>query len=370
MNSGRSIWRIAWRLAIGTLLLAWIFHAIFLLEGARAWRGQGQTWETLSRLEQWGVAWSYGPRELWATMSLVSPGALGLSFLFMGMTLLLGVIRWQIVLRVHGLNLSFGRTSEISLVAQFFNSFLLGSMGGDVLKAYYVARETHHKKTEAVATVLVDRLLGLFAMLLFACLMMLPNFSLLMAHQRLAALAGLVLLMMLGCALVIALFLWGGLSRRWPQARVWLKRLPKGDLLERALEACRHFGRDWCVLGKVLGLSMALNICCVLHIMSVAIGLRLEIAPMALFVIVPVIVCISALPITPSGLGVRENLYVWMLAAVNTPAASALSLSLLAYAGFLTWSVIGGIVYLTRRERDHLAEIVQSQAAEENPPSA
>jgi hypothetical protein len=46
--------------------------------------------------------------------------------------------------------------AEISLVAHFFNSFLLGSTGGDLMKAYYAARETHHKKTEAVMTVFAD----------------------------------------------------------------------------------------------------------------------------------------------------------------------------------------------------------------------
>ena len=44
-------------------------------------------------------------------------------------------------------------------------------------EAYYAARETHHKKTEAVVTVFVDRLIGLWAMLLFASLMILPNGS-------------------------------------------------------------------------------------------------------------------------------------------------------------------------------------------------
>ena len=115
--------------------------------------------------------------------------ALALSLVFMGLTIALGVLRWRMVLRVHGLDLSLGRAAEISLVAHFFNSFLLGSTGGDLLKAYYAARETHHKKTEAVVTVIVDRLLGLFAMLLFGCLMMVPNLALLRAHKRLAALA-------------------------------------------------------------------------------------------------------------------------------------------------------------------------------------
>lgn len=359
MKGGDRVWKLAWRAGLSGLLLVWICHAIFLAEGRRWAATAGLRWQSLSRSEQWQLGWSHGPRELWHTIQLVDPGALAVSLVFMGMTILLGLLRWRIVLRVQGLNLPLVRTAEISLVAHFFNSFLLGSTGGDLLKAYYAARETHHKKTEAVMTVLVDRLLGLFVMLLFACIMMLPNLNLLVFHTRLAALAWLVLLMMTTCGIFISLSLWGGVSRRWPRAREWLRRLPKGALLERALEVCRQFGRDWGFLTKAVALSMVLNVFCVLQIMVLAWGLGLKVAPLALFVIVPVIVCISALPITPSGLGVRENLYVLMLAVpeINVDPTRALSLSLLAYGGSLFWSIIGGIVYVTRKERDHLRDI-------------
>jgi uncharacterized membrane protein YbhN (UPF0104 family) len=363
-----AIWNVGWRLVVGGLLLLWIFHSIFVIEGRRALPATGPAWEQLSRWDQWQLAWSSGPRELWNTIRLVEPMAFLLSLAFMGMTILLGVLRWRLVLRGQGLNLSLGRTAEISLVAHFFNSFLLGSTGGDLLKAYYAARETHHKKTEAVVTVFVDRLLGLFAMLFFACLMMLPNFNLLTTHRPLAALAWFIVLMMAGCGGVVALSFWGGLSRRWPQARIWLRKLPKGELLERALEASRRFGKQPLLLFQMLAISMALNIFCVVQIMALARGLGLSISPLALFVIVPVVVCISALPISPSGLGVRENLYVLMLGVkeINVDATAALSLSLLAYAGSLLWSILGGLVYMTRRERDHLAEITGPESATED----
>jgi uncharacterized membrane protein YbhN (UPF0104 family) len=67
------------------------------------------------------------------------------SILLWGLTIVLGAWRWLLVLRSQGLDPGFRRTLEISLVAHFFNSFLLGSAGGDVLKAYYAARVTHHQ---------------------------------------------------------------------------------------------------------------------------------------------------------------------------------------------------------------------------------
>ena len=93
-----------------------------------------------------------------STLGRVHPGWLALSLACMGATLGFGVWRWRMVLRVHGLHLTFGRALRISLIAQFFNAFLLGSTGGDLMKAYYAARQTDHKKTEAVVTVLADRL--------------------------------------------------------------------------------------------------------------------------------------------------------------------------------------------------------------------
>jgi glycosyltransferase 2 family protein len=361
------IWRTGWRLALCVLLLGWIFHAIFMQEGRHYLEAAGYSWEELSKRDQYGIAWRQGPPELWRTLKLVNPGAFLVSLVFMGLTLLIGMLRWRLALQEQGLHLSFGRTAEISLVAHFFNSFLLGSTGGDLLKAYYAARETHHRKAEAVTTVVADRLIGFFAMLLFAGLMMIPNWSLLLSHGPLGALAWVILLMLSGATVLGVISFWGGISRMGFQSRIWLRKLPKGDLVERALDACRHLGRQKSYLLRALALSMLLNVAVVFQVLFLAWGLGLDISVRALFVIVPVVVCISALPITPSGLGVRENLYVLLLAAplIQVEPTRALSLSLLAYAGFLLWSILGGLVYVTRKDREHLDELqVDAGAAE------
>jgi glycosyltransferase 2 family protein len=365
VKSARQLLGTLGRAALCVLLLAWVFQTIFLREGRQAWESQGRDWSQLSRAGQWREAWTYGPAELAGTLRQLDTGEALLSFAVMGLTILIGAIRWRMVLRAQSIALSLPRTLEISLVAHFFNSFLLGSTGGDLMKAYYAARETQHLKTEAVMTVVVDRLIGLLSMLLFAALMMLPNLQLLAKTPRFRALALGILLMLTGGLTVAGLSFRSGLSRRWPKARAWLRRLPKSDLLERALDAMRHF-RD--VRGFFLGtfaVSMLLNVFAVCQFWVLAHALQLAIAPSILFMLVPTIICISALPITPNGLGVRENLYVWTLAipAIAAPATKALSLSLLAYAGSLAWSIIGGVVYVLFRSRHRLREVVQEPAS-------
>ncbi len=368
MSAARKFWSIAWRLAVCGLLLAWIFQTIFWNEGQLAWQklGQSPAWNELTRAQRLAASWTHGPRELWRSVSGVQPGPLALSLVCMGATIFLGVARWRLVLRVHGLDLSAGRATEISLVAHFFNSFLLGSTGGDLMKAYYAARETHHKKTEAVVTVFVDRLIGLFSMLLFASVMMLPNLSLLFAHRNLAAVSWLVLLMFAACGGVMFIAFWGGVSKGVPRAREWLRRLPKGDTLEQCLDACRVFGKQPLFLAQSLAISLALNAFCVLQVLALACGLGLAVPPLTFFAIVPIIICVAALPITPSGLGVRENLYVLMLAApgLAVPHTAALSLSLLAFAGSLAWSIAGGLVYVGFKQKHHLTEAELAQNPE------
>ncbi len=352
MKTAAKVWRVTWRIVLCLMLLAWVFHTIFMQEGKQAFASQGGDWNQLARMQQWQTGWSIGSRELWKTITLIEPLPGVISLVFMGATIVLGMLRWRMVVETQGIHLSAGRAAVISLVAHFFNSLLLGSTGGDIAKAYYASRETEQHKTEAVVAVFMDRLIGLLSMLVFAALMMVPNLGLLTAHRRLAAVACLILIMLLVGGGIASLSLKGGLSRFLPNARDWFRRLPKGESLERALNASRTLGKRRSMLIRVFGISMVLNVACVFQYWALAWGLHLKIEPVSLFLIVPCVICISALPITPSGLGVRENLYVWMLAVpeINIAAKEALSLSLLAYAGSLFWSVVGGLVYMGFRQ--------------------
>lgn len=217
------------RIVLCLALLGWVFQAIFLSEGRSAYERQGLGWDSLSHAEQWKLAWHYGPPELWRNVCLIDPTAAVWSLVFMGATIVLGTLRWRMVLRVHGINLSLGRAAEISLVAHFFNSFLLGSTGGDLMKAFYAARETSNRKTEAVVTVLVDRLIGLLSMLLFAAVMMVPNWALLSGHRRLAALAGIVMIMLMGALAVAGLSFWAASRAAGPGPASGFAACPKAN---------------------------------------------------------------------------------------------------------------------------------------------
>lgn len=360
------LWQKTWRIGLCVLLLAWVFHSIFVNEARekhKALESEGATaFDELPRTEQWRQGWTIGPGELGRTLAKVPPGHFAISLLFMGSTLFLGVVRWRFALQAQGLNVSWRRITQISFAAHFFNSVLLGSNGGDLMKAWYAVREAQNKKTNAVLTVVVDRLIGLWAMLLFACGMMLFNTELIARDSWIRPLAGAVVLMMLAGTVVLGTAFWGGVSRRWSGARAWLRRLPKGEWIERTLDSCKLFGQSSGFVMKSLAVSMLLNAACVAQFIVLARGMNIPVSATVMFVAVPIVICISALPISPNGLGVRENLFVQMLHVIGVDPTAALSLSLLAYAGSLFWSLVGGLVYLTMKDRQDLAQINLEQS--------
>ena len=358
MTSKSNLLKFTFKLAICLTLVAWILHTIFAGEAENTLKLEGQKWAELSFGEQFRESWIKGPSNLWKTISNVEAGWLLVSLIFMGFTIIIGVIRWRIVLSVQGLKLSFKRAMGISLVSHFFNSFLLGSTGGDLLKAYFASGETSKKKAEAITTVAVDRLLGLFSMLLFCSFLALVNWNVVMSEKRFMAVMLLVLSMLFLSGMFMMLSFWGGPTNWRLKFQFFLTKLPRGSALVRCIEACRSYGEKPSFLLRVLGWSMLLNFVCVMQIIALGWGLGLDMGSHLLLVmlIVPAVICISALPITPSGIGVRENLYVALLSstAIGIDQKAALSISILAFAGSLLWSLAGGVVYFFFRSQNTL----------------
>lgn len=344
------------RLAVCGVLLLGIFHVIFCNEAQLDLLAQGQpdAWSSMSRWEQRRYAWSHSPAKLIETARRLDAVSVATAFGLCGALIFLGGLRWREALRVQGLELPMGEITRISFVAHFFNAFLLGSTGGDVWKAYAAAKTTHHKKAEAAVTVFVDRLVGILALLVFAVLFAIPNWPLFVKFRRYDG-VGLAIfgMMLVALACVGAGFFTDVLSAGGRLGR-FAARFPKMEGTVRALAACRLFGRNAAFLRRATVLSIAINVAIVGTFAALASGLGLRMPPASLWFVVPAVVCLAALPITPSGLGVRENLFVVLLAidfpGFHVTPAEALSLSLLGYSINLAWSAIGGLVYLTVRK--------------------
>jgi glycosyltransferase 2 family protein len=76
--------------------------------------------------------------------------------------------RWYVLVRALDLPFTVGGAFRLGLVGTFYNVFLPGSVGGDFVKAYFIARGAPDRRAAAVATVVIDRIVGLFGLLWFS----------------------------------------------------------------------------------------------------------------------------------------------------------------------------------------------------------
>ncbi len=133
---------------LGLGLLAWVVY--------KYWDVQSPDGEDvgLSTVFEKPLQWQY----------LVLAGVISL------VSLLLTFLRWFFLTRAQDLPISMLSALRLGMVGNYFNTFLPGGVGGDLVKAAFVARE-QNRRTVAIATIIVDRILGLCGLVWLVALM-------------------------------------------------------------------------------------------------------------------------------------------------------------------------------------------------------
>ncbi|NQT94102.1 MAG: flippase-like domain-containing protein [Lentisphaerae bacterium] len=264
------------------------------------------------------------------------------------------VVRWKWILAAGGLDLSWGRVWTLMFIGHFFNAFLFGATGGDVVKAYYAARETGHRRTEAVATVFIDRVTGLFALLILASITMGLRFRFFMAHAWTRYALVFIGAVTVGVILGLVALL---------QAKRLLPIITRIAMFRRLSESTfgQVFARTYnmfylclthpALLAKTVAISFSNHLLLVLVICAIGRAMLLDITFMDYLSLGLVVNVIAAIPVTPGGLGVRESAAVIYFGLVGVSATRALPVSLLVYAISIFWSLVGGIVFLLHTGR-------------------
>jgi len=119
----------------------------------------------------WRPEGNPGLADIWNThveqgQPIPHPGFFGLALLIGLASVLLSFVRWYVLVRAVDLPFRVSDALRLGMVGFFFNNFLPGSVGGDLLKAAFLARE-HDRRTVAVATVVMDRMFALWALIWF-----------------------------------------------------------------------------------------------------------------------------------------------------------------------------------------------------------
>jgi uncharacterized membrane protein YbhN (UPF0104 family) len=249
-------------------------------------------------------------------------------------------LRWLLLARTLGLSGSLWRFSAYYFIGMFFNLVLPTSVGGDVVRAWYLAREADRappggRRTAAFLSVLADRANGLAVLMavacagLYLCPVPLPGWvTTTVLGMGAAALSG-----------VAALFLLPFVH----------SRLPDRSRLQQVVGGVLVYLRDGRTLAWATGLSVVVQLANVVLTWLIGEGLGLEVPFPYYCILVSVVAVLTLLPVSVNGMGLREAGTVLLLAPLGVGSAAAVTLSLLAFAVQALASLAGCGFYLFGR---------------------
>ncbi len=272
------------------------------------------------------------------------------------------VTSWRlcVLLAPRGFHLPVLDSSRLTLIGIFFNACLPGATGGDLIKIYYAAEGNRGRRTEVGTIILLDRAVGLFAMVLWP-LLAAPFFPALIASSGvlqflLWAAAGLVAGLLVGWIVFAYSSLKDVGLARWAY-----RTLPLGAYLERVVNTVHAYRRDGLTLLAATGIALFAHTLSVAVILLCAQATNPAGAAWEMSMLIPLGFLANTLPTTPGGLGVGEAVFnqLFAIAGLSGGAAALLSWRVLT----ILLSLAGLAFYLQGRQRYvHAAESAGEQS--------
>lgn len=244
--------------------------------------------------------------------------------------------RWVLLLRAIGSPLSLADAARIFLVSSFVGSFLPAGVGGDAARAWSLARHTA-TTADAVASVAVDRLLGLISL----ALMGLVGVSGWASGSGLTRVSLAVAVLGAGC---VAVFWMDRVLRAVVPARHHESRLAQPLL--RLGDAVSRYRTHRRMLVTVMAWSIAVQVLRITQAFYLGAGLGLTVPFRYYLLFMPVGLLLLLLPVSVSGFGVPQGVIVWLLAPVGVPAPAAFALSTLIILTGLAGNLPGLVLWL------------------------
>jgi len=231
---------------------------------------------------------------------------------------LLTTIRWYYLLIWQGITTTFRAVLRINCIGMFFNSFMPGALGGDLVKAFYIAKDSKARKVGAVMTILIDRIIGFQAVMIVAFVALFFNHDVMMSNPQLQSLA-FAIAFYIACSFVAAACVFSARVKRLFIAigvNKLVYKLPRKDLLLRIYDAFHVYAHQKTRLLKAIGITIVVDILNICMFYIIGRGMGEDVVSLTSYLTaIPVGILMLSLPIAPAGLGVGQvafyNLFLW-----------------------------------------------------------
>jgi hypothetical protein len=248
-------------------------------------------------------------------------------------------VRWMKLVEALGVEAPRSKLFKIFFLSTFFGSFLPSGVGGEAVRALSFSKLTS-KGIESVASVAVDRLIGLLSMLLVG-LLSLVVFYRVYPHPAL-------LYVVLAASLLLLAVLVSALAR--PVHSRLLEKFvsAKGRLaqwIRRGVEAMARYRENPGILGLVLGISLGVQLLRVLQAYLLSEAMDLGTPGVYFLCFIPPILVVTMLPISVGGWGTANLAYVALFSRVGMDPDGAFVLSVLILGLGVVGNLPGGLIY-------------------------
>jgi len=270
--------------------------------------------------------------------------ALGLYFV----AVTLNAVKWQIVVAAQSMDISLRNLLVYTFVGLFFGNLLPSNVGGDVIRAYGLARETGRNEAAAIS-VLVDRLMGLGAWFGTAIVMAMLATATLSRGDELEQVEMATVIAAAFFLFAAALMFSRRVSQRLKRIFNWgpLRRLQ--PMAQRVYDALQVYRFSYRALAINLALSLGIVLVTTLVWYAIALALGIDVSIFYFFLFNPLLVFVLLIPISFNGLGPKEATAVFFFGLVNVPAEMALAMSLIFHVVVVLTSLPGGILWWRER---------------------
>jgi glycosyltransferase 2 family protein len=289
------------------------------------------------------IALTVDLHQVWNAVSKASWLHLLLAFGLYQAGIVVRTYRWQILLRAQEVSVPFIKLLDLYYVGTSFNNFLPTGFGGDVVKMFELTRYGANSEL-AVSTVLADRIIGLVILFVMALLALPFSIHLVPTSFIIALLA-----IISGLALLLILFLNQRLVRYLRDHFAVIRRLLARPKVAAFYNSFTRYNLQ--SLWKSMLASLLFNVLLISVYMLLGISVSVNISIIYYLIFIPIISSLLILPISVSGLGVREGGFVLLFGQAGVINPQALAISLLFYALNLVTGAVGGILYLTQSVR-------------------
>ncbi len=271
--------------------------------------------------------------ELFPSRQLSTMGWLAGGLLVYTFAVVLSTVRWAQVLEALDMPSDLPPLMSHTLAGMFVSNFLPTTVGGDVLRVARLSAANGQRHT-TVASVVVERLTGFFVLPFITLVALVGNPTLL--HLGRASRLALTVALGTLAALVVILVLVS--SRRIGErfaGRSWL-----------GFVAAVHLGlarmrRDPAAALGVLVSALAYQLAMVAGAWMAGHALGLQVGWSAMMAFIPIVAIAQVLPLSVSGLGLREGALVLLLVPLGVPSGQAVAFGLLLYGMNMVVSLLG-----------------------------